>query len=325
MPARTRSVRSQARARDFGQALDGWGHFTDAGGLDAPPGEWIRADGELIRGGLDRTQLDLLSVSAPGLVVTRMAEHVARTPDVKHIVVVQLEGTSVLTPTDGRPPVHLGPGDLSYGDPTVPYRWEFEGPLSLMMLRVPFAAFPLAPASLRPILGQPYSSREGFARLAVGFARDVLADADLLGGPTAPRIVQNVVDLFATMLAGRLAETHSDDPTQPAFRRVIGYIAERLTPPSLTQPLGLPQIARAVDMSPRYVQSLFQLRGMTVSGWIRQRRLEVARQALADPAWAGADIAQVAAAHGFSDHSHFTRVFRSAYGETPSRWRSDAG
>lgn len=319
MPARSGPVRSEARARDFGRALDGWGRFASADGQDAPPGEWIRAEGELIRGGLDRTQLDLLRVDAPGLVVTRTAEHVARTPDVKHIVVVQLDGTSILTPTDGRPPVHLGTGAVSYGDPTVPYRWEFEGALSLMMLRVPFAAFPLAPASLRPILGQPFSSHDGFARLAVGFAQDVLKDSDLLARPTAPRIVQNVVDLFATMLAGRLAETHSDDPTQPAFRRVIAYIAEHLT-----QPLGLPQIARAVDMSPRYVQSLFQLRGMTVSGWIRQRRLEVARQALADPAWAGADIAQVAASHGFSDHSHFTRAFRTAYGETPSQWRTHA-
>ncbi|HWK76930.1 AraC family transcriptional regulator [Microbacterium sp.] len=312
-------MRSQARARDFGRALDGWGRFTGPDGLHAPPGEWIRAEGELVRGGLDRTQLDLLRVDA-GLVVTRTAEHVARTPDVKHIVVVQLEGTSILTPTDDRPPVHLGPGDVSYGDPTVPYRWEFAGPLTLMMLRVPFAAFPLAPASLRPILGRPFSSHEGFARLAIGFAQDVLADVDLLSGPTAPRVVQNVVDLFATMLAGRLAETHSDDPTQPAFRRVIAHIAEHLA-----EPLSLPQVARAVEMSPRYVQSLFQLRGMTVSGWIRQRRLEVARQTLADPAWADADIARVAAAHGFADHSHFTRAFRSAYGETPSQWRSHAG
>ncbi|WP_411722571.1 hypothetical protein [Mycetocola sp.] len=131
----SRPVRSLARARDFGRALDGWGRFAGPDGREDAPGEWIRAEGQLIRGQLDRTQLDLLSVDAPRLIVTRTAEHVARTPHTRHIVVVHLTGSSVLTPTDGHPPVHLGPGDVSYGNPTIPYRWEFTGPLTLMMLR----------------------------------------------------------------------------------------------------------------------------------------------------------------------------------------------
>jgi AraC-like DNA-binding protein len=313
------SLRRLVRARDFGEALEGWGHFAGEDGREGAPGEWIRAEGELIRGELDRTQLDLITVDARHLVVTRTPEHVERTPGLKHIVVVQVAGTSVLTPGDGHGPVRLGPGDVSYGHSNVPYRWEFAGPMTLMMLRAPFAAMDLAPAALQPLLGEPFSSDAGYPRLAVRFARQVLHDPELLQGANGPRIVQGIVGLFATMLAGQLVPAADTDSTEPAFRRVVEYISAHLA-----EPLDLPGIAAAQGMSTRYVQGLFQERGMTASGWLRQRRLEVARQALADPAWARATITQVATAHGFADHAHFSRTFRAAFGETPSRWRERA-
>lgn len=313
-------MRRLVRARDFGEALDGWGDFAGEDGRQGPPGEWIRAEGELVRGELDRTQLDLITVQSQRLVVTRTAEHVHRTPGVRHIVVVQVAGSSVLTPGDGHGPVRLGPGDVSYGHSNVPYRWEFAGPMTLLMLRTPFAAFDVPPATLQSLLGEPFPSDRGYARLAVGFARQVLEDPELLHGSNGPRIVQDIVGLFTTMLAGQLLPAADTDPTEPVFRRVVEYLSEHLA-----EPLDLPRIAAAHDLSTRSVQGLFQERGMTASGWLRQRRLEVARGVLADPAWAGSTITQVATAHGFADHAHFTRSFRAAFGETPSRWRERAG
>jgi len=314
-----RMMRRRVPAGEFDVALNRWGRFAGADGRQHGPGEWIRADGELVRSRFDRTELDLLTVDAPHLTVTRTGQDVAHTADVRHIVVVQLAGTSVLTPVDGHPPVQFAPGTISYGDPTVPYRWEFDGPFQLLMLRTPRAALPLAPAALRSVIGRPFASDAGYARLAVRFACDVLHDDTLLAGPTAPRIAHDVVGVFTTVLAERLRLTDSSDPSEPAFQRAVAYIAAQLV-----DPLAVPDIADAVDMSPRYLQSVFQQRGMSVTGWIRERRLERARQALADPIWADADILQVAVAHGFSGHSHFTRAFRAAYGETPNRWRGRA-
>jgi transcriptional regulator GlxA family with amidase domain len=51
-----------------------------------------------------------------------------------------------------------------------------------------------------------------------------------------------------------------------------------------------------------------------------QRRVEVAKDLmLAEPM----PLAQVAAACGFADQSHFTRTFASLTGLTPARWRTD--
>lgn len=313
-------ARSLVHDEALGGALDLWGRFTGPDGRGAAAGAWVPAGGELIRGRLDRIRLDLLTIDARRFAVARTARHVARTAGTRHIVVVQLAGSSVLTPADGRPPVRLEPGDVSYGDPTTCYRWEFSGAPTLLMLRTPLAALPLAPASLRPILGSPFAADEGHARLAVGFAREVLADPALLSGSSGPRAVQDAVGLFASMLADRLARAAPEDPTQPAFERAVDHIARHLA-----EPLTVAGIARENGMSPRYLQTIFARRGLSVSGWIRGRRLESARLALLDPAWAGIDIAQVAFAHGFADHSHFTRCFRAAFGETPSRWRGRAG
>lgn len=318
-PEPRRPVRQTAGTADLGAALDGWGTFTGPDGRRVLPGQWIHAEGEVIRGELDRTQLDLITVDGLGFTVTRTAEHVDRTPATRHIVVVQLAGTSVLTPGDGHAPVHLRPGLVSYGHSHVPYHWEFSGPMQLMMLRAPFASFDLAPAVLQSLLGEPFGADSGYARLVVDFARSVVDDPDLLRGPNAPRIVQDVVGMFATMLAGQLVPAEHTDASEPAFRRVVEYVSQHLA-----DPLDVPRIAAANGMSTRYLQSLFQDRGMTVTGWVRQRRLETARQRLADPAWAEATITRVATAHGFADQAHFSRSFRAAFNETPSRWRERA-
>ena len=53
-------------------------------------------------------------------------------------------------------------------------------------------------------------------------------------------------------------------------------------------------------------------------GIVRRRRIEAAAR---DLAAATATIAAVAAAHGFTDQSHFTRQFRRYMGLTPLEYR----
>ena len=52
-------------------------------------------------------------------------------------------------------------------------------------------------------------------------------------------------------------------------------------------------------MSVRSLHQLFHDEGLTVAGWIRQRRLERCRRDLADPGLAARPIAAIAAQLGF--------------------------
>ena len=51
------------------------------------------------------------------------------------------------------------------------------------------------------------------------------------------------------------------------------------------------------------------------------RRLDQARRDLTDPARAALRIIDIAADNGFADVTHFHRVFRQAYGNTPAQLR----
>lgn len=83
--------------------------------------------------------------------------------------------------------------------------------------------------------------------------------------------------------------------------------------------LSLSTLARLVGCSPFHLARRF--RGATGTSLHRHRtdlRLRAALDRLADPS---ADLLEVALALGYSSHSHFSEVFRSAFGLTPSAAR----
>jgi AraC-like DNA-binding protein len=86
--------------------------------------------------------------------------------------------------------------------------------------------------------------------------------------------------------------------------------------------LGPENIAAAHFVSTRYLHKLFESEEMTVSRWIRHRRLERCRQELEDPASADRSIASIAARWGFRNRDVFTRLLRTAYGVTPLELRA---
>ena len=80
-------------------------------------------------------------------------------------------------------------------------------------------------------------------------------------------------------------------------------------------------IAKANNMSARYVHLLFAQMGTTVSAWVRQQRLERCREALKSPAHCNSSVSEIAYSWGFTDPSHFSRVFKTTYGISPTGCR----
>jgi AraC-like DNA-binding protein len=60
------------------------------------------------------------------------------------------------------------------------------------------------------------------------------------------------------------------------------------------------------------------------TAFINERRIEAAKQMLADPTQARTTIASVAYDVGFSSLGPFNRVFRETTGQTPTAWRKAA-
>jgi AraC family transcriptional regulator len=87
-----------------------------------------------------------------------------------------------------------------------------------------------------------------------------------------------------------------------------------------TEPLTLSDIAQSVGVHPVYLASAFRRHyHCSVGEYLRRLRIEYACSRMASR---DTPIVDVALSAGFSNQSHFTRIFKRLTGMTPARYRS---
>jgi len=137
------------------------------------------------------------------------------------------------------------------------------------------------------------------------------------------RLAGNVLDLLTTVLAGQLdcRPADPDSAHRSLLVQITAFIERRLGDIYLTPA----QIAAAHHISTRQLHKLFHAEGITVSGWIRQRRLEHCGHDLRDPLHASRPVGAIAARWGYPDAAHFSRLFKATFGTTPRDYRISHG
>ncbi len=109
-----------------------------------------------------------------------------------------------------------------------------------------------------------------------------------------------------------------DDRTAPPWIATI----DRLIATRFNEPWSLAALAAEVTVHPAHLTRAFRrARGTSVINALLRRRIDAAAARLADGA---ASLAEVAAACGFYDQPHFTRMFHRATGITPAAYRRAA-
>jgi AraC family transcriptional activator of tynA and feaB len=155
------------------------------------------------------------------------------------------------------------------------------------------------------------SARTGTGRIAHDFVHAVFDEATKLSPNNAVSVADSLIDLL--LLPLREADTMFDRGGPEAmYIRAQAFIREHLRDPDLC----IDQISAALGCTKRYLHMLFSDRGMTVSDYIWQTRLQNCRHELETQA--GKTITDVAFSWGFSSSSHFSRVFRKYFGFVPS-------
>jgi AraC-like DNA-binding protein len=119
--------------------------------------------------------------------------------------------------------------------------------------------------------------------------------------------------LSAALGASVLPPCPMTERTAVDARQVIGYIDERI---ELHQ-LAPSAIASHFNVSLRQLYRLVADAGYTPAALIWTRRLERARQLLAEPAMAAFSITEIALRCGFKDAAHFSRAYRKHFGQPP--------
>jgi AraC family transcriptional activator of tynA and feaB len=155
------------------------------------------------------------------------------------------------------------------------------------------------------------SARTGTGRIAHDFMHAAFGEAPKLSPHIAIGVADTLIDLL--LLPLREAGTAFDrgGPVM-LYERAQAFIHKHLRNPDLS----IDQISTELGCTKRYLHMLFSDRGMTVSDYIWQARLQNCRQDL--EAQGGRTITDVAFSWGFSSSSHFSRVFRKYFGIAPS-------
>lgn len=137
-----------------------------------------------------------------------------------------------------------------------------------------------------------------------------LGPAGLLAARTA------LIELTRALVRG------AADPqlTSPIVLAAKALIEQRLTEPG-PDPASL---ARELHVSVRTLQRAFAAERTSLTAYVRDRRLELARRALSSPTRPNS-VSEVASRWQFADGSHFSRAFKQRYGITPAAFaRSQA-
>ncbi|MBC8070783.1 MAG: helix-turn-helix transcriptional regulator [Deltaproteobacteria bacterium] len=144
-----------------------------------------------------------------------------------------------------------------------------------------------------------------------------LVDVDIPGDPTP----EQARTLLATILArvqGAVDVRESSGPRHPAVRRMCAYLDR-------SDAADLDSLAQQAGLSPRQMRHVFAREvGLSMRAYLRWKRLIRAAAAVE----AGAGLSAAAAAAGFADCAHLSRVFRDQFGITPTqglrsiRWRT---
>jgi hypothetical protein len=155
------------------------------------------------------------------------------------------------------------------------------------------------------------SGGEGLERSCTGTAAGWLAGPEPVEG----------VELLHAWLTTEIYQRHRHDTyarLAEALRALRGgpgplpFVSEAVS--------ANPALARAVEDAFRYelARQFRAMLGTSPHRYLLMRRLALAR----DLIHAARPLVDVASEAGFADQAHFTRVFRSAFGLTPARYRA---
>jgi AraC-like DNA-binding protein len=279
--------------------------------LDAQPSDFM---GRLSSGTLD--SLKLSKCDCGPCVATRTRKDTARDDIDDLLLTIRLEGRSTFTQGDRA--VAMEPGTVMFHDASRPLRFDFLDQTRSYVVSIPrrLVQSRMGDAEIARVM----SSSAPATGMVVEFVRALTERAEEMDVALHSGMANQLLDLVSLAFGADRAGASLSTPRSNALRRLKKEIEKRLGDARLSPSSA----AEEAGMSVRYANALLAEEGSSLERYIVQRRLDHCRRALMDPLQAHRMIGEIAFAWGFSDHSHFTRRFRDAYGMTPGACRQAA-
>ncbi|HVR53652.1 MAG TPA: helix-turn-helix domain-containing protein [Pseudorhodoferax sp.] len=174
---------------------------------------------------------------------------------------------------------------------------------------------------LDPLMARHVGGANGISRVALETMRNTYLELPSMS-ETAARgageLIMQLVRLSLLELAGQGTAVTLKEALRD---RIRDHVAGHLRDPQLS----IEQIARALNCSKRHLHNAFAHGDETLASYIQLQRLQACIQELRSPTASARSITEIALSWGFSNMSHFSRVFREHTGMSPSLFRQQAG
>lgn len=216
----------------------------------------------------------------------------------------------------GNNSMHVEAGDITMWRCDKPAEFTMPGYYDKLCMMIPVPRFETVLHNATSYDGLHLSKSDPLAALLGSYLFTL--SQEVMAGRDAPDT--GTVDVTLELLAAafRAERTRSDvAPRKKLKNRILRYIEVHLEDGTMTPTT----VAEASGISVRYLYLLFSEQGLTVAGWIRERRLAKCRTELEDKN-VSKTVSEIAYKWGFSDSAHFSRLFKSAYGVSPKLFRT---
>ena len=169
-------------------------------------------------------------------------------------------------------------------------------------------------------LSKPLMTSRGLRDAVTGYFALCTGIADSVDAVTRHTMGQHM-----TELVGLLLRSGSDEALPPLhgghgaarLQLIQAQVSQRLCDGDLT----IGSVASRAGLTPKQVQRLFGVTGVTFSEFVLEQRLLLACRMLSAVGRHREKIGTIAQDAGFGDLSYFNRSFRKRFGMAPSDWR----
>jgi len=303
---------------DTPQRLDAWSEILAATHLAFDVHPTHRTPGEF-RGAVSRRTIgNLMLVDCAASPFLGHRGRTVMTPETRQedVLGFQLVCKGVETVREGARVLAVTAGDVVIWDGHTPTDVEIVEPFHKRTLLFPRETVLAVCPRLAELSALPPLHDNGPARLLVRYM-NALAVEPALEGAAGVAAANAALELLRAAVepcvpTGRAA-------TREAMRAEIRrYVKTHLQDPEL----GPASIAHAYAISVRALHALFEDVDASVAGLVRTERLARCLEDLQRPN--GGSVTDIAFRWGFCDAAHFSRVFKRAFGLTPSEVRQQA-
>ncbi len=222
-----------------------------------------------------------------------------------------IEGDGYLQANDKS--LKVRPGQTSFVDSAQPFALEFRCDFTFVSAMLPrselLAYQSLAPKAHGTLVDPPAGpALHGFL--------------SALATETDQGVADRLYDHFAGLMLSAIEPISGQADADLRMRDSIrSYVLSALSCPELSTVM----VAERFGLSTRKVQRLFQAEGTTLMLWVRDQRLQRCARDLVNDENAGKSVSSIAQRWGFGDMSYFSRCFARRFGQSPSRFRGNAG